>query len=245
MGRFIVEFLPKSLLRKVEFSVYIPSLNLKDAMKSEEEYYQKNNNKYPLMILLTGFGDSYRGWQNNTNIEELCDEYKVAACFIGGNNRWYLNHGPIDNWDDFINKDLPDYLYGTFNNLDRNLPIIIGGVSMGGYGALYHGLKYSDKYSACFALSPATKPDFVDESKYGTLKDWFLKRKDELLPIYLSIGGNDFIIKQSLEFNNWFIENNLNVRYKVVKNFDHSYKLWRNEIGNVFQYLLENKIIKN
>ena len=244
MARFNIEFHSKSLMRKVEFNLFIPSLLLRESMKAEDNYYQNNNKKFPLLILLSGFSDSYRAWQSNTHIETLCDKYQVAACFIGGDNRWYLNLGPLDKWDDFLEKDLPDYLYGTFSNLDKEQRLIIGGVSMGGYGALYHGLKYPGKYAACFALSPATKPDFVDESKYGTLKDLFLQNKDNLLPIYLCIGSKDFIIEQSMKFNDWFIENDIDVRYKVIEGGDHSYNLWRNQLDDIFLFLEENSIIK-
>ncbi len=244
MARFNIEFHSKSLMRKVEFNLVIPTLSLREAMNSEDDYYQKNKKKFPLLILLAGFADSYRAWQSYTQIETLCDKHQVAACFIGGDNRWYLNLGPMDNWDDFLEKDLPDYLYGTFENLDKKQALIIGGVSMGGYGALYHSLKYPGKYDACFALSPATKPDFVDEAKYGTLKDLFLANKDKHLPIYLSIGSNDFIINQSMQFNDWLIENGIDVLYKVIEGGDHSYNLWRNQLDDIFLFLEENSIIK-
>lgn len=243
MARFNVEILTKSLLRRVEFNVYIPSLSLQGAMKSEKDYYKNSEKKYPLLIMLTGFSDSYRGWQANTHIEELCDKYQVAACFIGGDNRWYLDLGPLDNWYTFIESDLQDYLYGTFKNLDPSMPLVIGGVSMGGYGALYHSIKENAKYSAAFALSPAVKPDFLDESKFGTLRDLFLENKENLVPTYLSIGGDDFIIKQSLELDLWLQENNIGIRYKVCDGYDHSYKLWRVEIEHVFEFLKDQKII--
>ena len=54
---------------------------------------------------------------------------------------------------------------------------------MGGYGAMYHYLKNTSKYSACIALSPATRPDHIDESKYGSLKDLFLKEKNKNIKV--------------------------------------------------------------
>jgi putative tributyrin esterase len=243
MARFNIEFLTKSLMRRVEFNVYIPSLSLQGAIRSEKNYYQNNEKKFPLIILLAGFGDSYRAWQSNTHIEELCDRYQVAACCIGGDNRWYLDLGPMDSWYSFLENDLTDYLYGTFNNLDPKLPLILGGVSMGGYGTLYHSLKENQKYSAAFALSPAVKPDFLDEAKFGSLRELFLENRNNIIPTYLSVGSEDFIIKQSLELDSWLQQNNIGVRYKVVEGFDHSYKLWRLELENVFQFLKEKEII--
>jgi enterochelin esterase-like enzyme len=114
---------------------------------------------------------------------------------------------------------------------------------MGGYGTLYHSLKENQKYSAAFALSPAVKPDFLDEEKFGSLRELFLENRNNIIPTYLSVGSEDFIIKQSLELDSWLQQNNIGVRYKVVEGFDHSYKLWRLELENVFQFLKEKEII--
>ena len=106
--------------------------------------------------------------------------------FINGENKWYLDMGPIDNYYSLIEEEVTDFLYGNFSCLSKDMPLIIAGVSMGGYGAMYHYLKNTSKYSACIALSPATRPDHIDESKYGSLKDLFLKEKDNIEFLYNS-----------------------------------------------------------
>mgnify|MGYP003297523539 CR=1 FL=1 len=42
-------------------------------------------------------------------------------------------------------------------------------------------LKNVDKYAACVALSPAIRPDRLDESKFGTLRELFLENKENML----------------------------------------------------------------
>lgn len=237
MARIQFEFYSKSLLRRFKASLIIPSLNLQQSMMNNDEHYYENRTEtFPLMLLLNGFGDNEQAFLLNTNIDELCETYKVAALFINGENKRYLNLGGIDNYYDLIEKDLLDYVYGNFKNLSRNKPLIIGGVSMGGYGSLYHYLTNINKYSACFALSPATKLDFIDETKYGTLKDLFLKNKESKLNVYLSIGTNDFIINESREFNKFLEENQVGVSYKFVEGYPHAWSLWRIEIIEVFNY---------
>ena len=244
MARYTVDFYAKHLARRFKISLVIPSLNLHETLSNKNKnYYETNTEKYPLGIFLCGFGDNQEAWVKNTNLESLCEKNHMAALFIDGENKWYLNHGPIDDYYNLIEEDLLDFVYGNFTCLSREKPLVIAGVSMGGYGALYHYLTNVDKYDACVALSPATKPDFLDETKYGTLKDHFLNNKDKDLNIYLSIGENDFIIGQTREFNDFLEKNIKNVEYKFIPNKDHSWNLWKDEIYEVFDYFKKKGII--
>jgi len=243
MALLTVDFHTKSLARRTRMDVFIPSLNLSGCLKNQDpNYYQNNKETYPLIIFLHGFGDNEKAWQMNTQVLKLCEDHKIAACFINGENKWYLNMGPIENYDSLIEEEVLDFLYGNFSCLSKDRPLVIAGVSMGGYGALYHYLKNADKYVACVALSPALRPDRLDESNFGTLKELFLDNKGKDLNVYLSVGESDFIIESSREFNGFLMENDLGVEYKFIPNCDHSWYTWAQEIFNVIQYL--EKIMK-
>ena len=95
----------------------------------------------------------------------------------------------------------------------------------------------TSKYDACIALSPATRPDYIDESKYGTLKDLFLREKDNKLNCYISIGEKDFIIDASRQFDKFLIDNNIGVSYKYVPDYAHEWGLWEKEVKSIFDYL--------
>ena len=238
MAKLTIEIYAKALARRTTFDLVIPSLNLHGCLNNEDEHYYENlEKKYPLVIFLHGFGDNANAWQNNTQIIKLCEENQIAACFINGDNKWYLNMGPIDDYYSLIERDILDYLYGNFRFLSRDMPLCIAGVSMGGYGALYHYLKNTEKYRACIALSPALKPDSLDESEYGSLNDLFLLKKNEKLNIYLSVGTNDFIYNASRKFDSFLTENNIDVNYKMIEGCDHSWLTWNNEILHVLKYL--------
>ena len=236
MAKYSIEFYSKSLFRKVDIKVTIPSLNLRGSIANSSDYYQKREETFPLIIFLCGFGDNNLAWQTNTSVERLCEEKGYAACYINGENKWYLNQGPLDNHYDFIEKDILDFLYGHFKNLSKEKPLIIAGVSMGGFGALYHYLKNANKYAACVALSPATIAENLDEKKYGTLKELFLNAKNEILNCYISVGENDFIIDASRKLNNFLLDNEIGVSYKFVPNYGHEWNLWQEEIKEVFEY---------
>ena len=242
MALLNVEFHTKSLARRTRMDVFIPSLNLGGCLKNQDvNYYQNNNETYPLIIFLHGFGDNEKAWQMNTQILKLCEDNKIAACFINGENKWYLNLGQIDNYYSLVEDEVTDFLYGNFTCLSKDRPLVIAGVSMGGYGAMYHYLKNVDKYAACVALSPAIRPDRLDESEIGSLKDLFMENKGRELNVYLSVGEKDFIIESSKQFNEFLINNQIGVEYKFIPNKDHSWYTWAEEIFNVIEYL-KNKI---
>lgn len=245
MAHYKINLYSKALGRRTKVDLVIPSLNLHQSLGNKDDnYYCNSTQKYPLMIFLHGFGEDETGWQMNSNIVKVCEEQGIAGCFINGENKWYLDMGVIDNFYDLIERDIPDFLYGNFRCLDKSLPLGICGVSMGGYGSLYHYLRNPKKYQCCISMSPALKPDYLDETKYGTLKDLFIANKEENIKIYLSVGGDDFIIKQSLEFDDFLKSENIDVRYKVIPNMNHSWNTWQLQIPDIVEYLKETNFIK-
>lgn len=240
MAHFSINFYVKSLARETRLDLVIPTMNLQQVLANKDDnYYQNLNKKYPLLICLHGFGNNEKSILNNTTILGYLERNGIAACFINGENKWYLNRGPLDDFYNLIERDVLDFLYGNFACLSKDAPLGIFGMSMGGYGALYHYLKNRDKYKCCISLSPATKSDDIENAKDDPLRELFYQTKGEKLNIYLSIGDKDFIIGASKEYNDWFKENNIDCQYKFIPGCDHTWKTWNQELGYVFDYLNE------
>lgn len=240
MSRMVVEFHSSKLMRKTEVVIYIPSMNLIQGLQCKKQNpYQEDTKKFPLMILLPGFAAGKYDWEIHSEVEDLAEQYQMALVMLGGENKWYLNYSQTDLWADFINIELPDFIYGQFNKIDSKLPRYIAGVSMGGYGALYNYLSNMDLYKACCSLSPATRADNDLEKTLGipSLKDLFIQTADQKKNIYLSIGTKDFVYEVSKEFDAFLKENNTGVAYQFIDNYDHSWKLWRLEIISFFKYI--------
>ena len=87
MAKLTLDFHTKSLARKTRLDLFFPSLNLGGCLRNQDvNYYQNNEQKYPLIICLHGFGDDLTSWQNNSAFLKLCEDNKIAACFINGEN---------------------------------------------------------------------------------------------------------------------------------------------------------------
>lgn len=246
MAVYTVRFFSKSLLRKTEVHVVIPSLVLHTAMRVQDpEYYQNDTEKYPLFLMLSGFSDDNQAWLMSGDLQGLCDKYRIAAVSVGGEDKWYLDSSPIDNWHTFLEQELPDFLYGQFAKLDRSKKPVICGVSMGGFGALWNGLTSPDRYSAIIALSPSTRPDglFNDESRFPSLKTLLLQCKENMPYTHLAIGEQDFIIEPTREFDAWLAENQIGTRYHFVPGYPHSWDFWRVYMNDVLADMKSKNIM--
>src|SRR3954469_13113170 len=67
---------------------------------------------------------------------------------------FYTNSTTTGNWDDFIAKDLVDYIDKKYRTIARPESRGLAGHSMGGYGTFAVGMRHAgDVYSALYALS--------------------------------------------------------------------------------------------
>ncbi|GAA0564486.1 alpha/beta hydrolase family protein [Chitinophaga japonensis] len=66
----------------------------------------------------------------------------------------YSNSVTTGNWEDFVARELVDYMDGHYRTIARKESRGICGHSMGGYGALRIGEKNPDVFSAVYLLSP-------------------------------------------------------------------------------------------
>ncbi|MCD8200883.1 MAG: esterase family protein [Clostridia bacterium] len=243
MASFDIRFLSGKLMRKTAVTLIIPSLDLHGALSAPGGYYMKREEKFPLAVMLSGFGDDGKAWEQRADVAELCDRYRVAAALIGGENKWYLNLSPVDDWAGYIAEELPDFIGGNFSAVDVKRRIICG-VSMGGYGALGNCLARPQDYMAAAALSPALKPDdYVKKDSYVPLEDVFLAAKENLPYTYISYGDKDFVYADAVKLDAWLEENVPGVRVRIVPGYGHAWDLWRLEIRNFLDSLKSKNII--
>lgn len=185
MARFTCDFISYTLLRAVDITVIIPSPTIPEAltlqMQEDNDHKNgkgkttlddpehlcgkgqrlpdfpshKNDNKYPVLYLLHGMGNNHATWIEYTNIEVFAEEQNIAVVMLSAENKSYINHEGGDRYFDFIEEELPEFVKGMFPISARKEDTYIAGLSMGGYGALIHGLSHPEKYQAVGAFSAA------------------------------------------------------------------------------------------
>ncbi len=247
MARLDICFYSCILKRDVNFILIYPSLACGNAGDYRENFYQDNKeNKFPLLLLFHGYGGNYMAYERFSKIDMYAEENNIAVCMISGENKSYLNKGSSDNFYDFIETELKDYLYGNFNISPKKEDNFIAGLSMGGFGALYHGLSNPDAYAEIGAFSPGITMRRINKNKESTLKSLVIKNKNNLPRIYISCGEKDNIVKDEVEDFILFLKKKyIHFDYKWYKNYDHEWRLWDKEIENFIKKIKRTDYYKN
>jgi len=135
-------------------------------------YDQEPTRRYPVVYLLHGFhaktrlGTGQIQPGRGLQILELTDDLITrgiikpliivmpdAANAYGGS--FYLNSEVTGNWENFICRDLVNYVDRTYRTIPQARARGLAGHSMGGYGVFWLGMHHPDIFSALYAQSPA------------------------------------------------------------------------------------------
>jgi enterochelin esterase-like enzyme len=151
------DFFSSTLNRTYQYTAYLPP------------GYDGGETRYPVIYLLHGRGDTMDAWLNAFSaLDELIASgsvppiiavlpdvpssdrasYYVDSAYTGSLNR----AEPVETA--FMN-DLIPHIEATYRTLTEREGRLVGGYSMGGYGALRYAMAYPDKFVGALVLSPA------------------------------------------------------------------------------------------
>lgn len=120
--------------------------------------------RYPVLYLLHGLGAGYQQWTNLGFPAELDKQLALTgdAPFMvvmpTGRSGYWVNHadgGP--RFGDYVAHDLVAHMDATYRTIPRREARAVGGVSMGGHGALQLALNYPEVFGTAGAHSPALR----------------------------------------------------------------------------------------
>lgn len=183
-------------------------------------YDAQPNRKFPVLYFLHGLGEnqgflvSSGGWQM---IEDLWEQKQLGQFVIITPQAWksfYINSkdGKVK-YEDFFIRDFMPEMEKKFRIMETRSGRAIGGVSMGGYGALRFAFKYPEMFVSVAVLMPALREtlprglgdtgfvqffgtafgDPADEAYWKANSPFVYARRDNLhgLKIYAVCGDRD------------------------------------------------------
>lgn len=135
---------------------------------------------FGVIYLLHGFGGEPADWLRWSHLYDYLRNRKLIAVLPEGDNSYYVNAAeiPDDHFADYIVNDIPNDVESHYPVAAKRESRLIGGLSMGGYGAFYLGLKRPDRYWFVGSMSnaadaPTRKFSFQRFGQYWRLRKIF------------------------------------------------------------------------
>lgn len=142
----------KVLKRSMSYAIYLPP------------DYHTSTRDYPVLYLLHGMTGDHTDWSIKGEAAQIADRAirkgeappMIIVMPDGLFDAFYINHydGSL-RWEDFFYQEFIPEVEKKFRIKANRNTRAIAGLSMGGYGALYHAIKHRDMFSHCYAMSAA------------------------------------------------------------------------------------------
>ncbi len=200
-----VHYLSEALARIVTFHIYLPNDTSKEFTENNPHYERPIKTLY----LLHGFSGNTTDWIMGSSAMEISRKYNLAIVMPSGENSFYLDRKGTGNaYETYIAKELPAYIKKTYHLSDEREDVLIGGLSMGGFGAIRLGLKYDERYGAAFGLSSALIIEDIGKLSPGDMTacvkmiadyDYYVTVFGDLAGLEHSDVNPKFLVKQKLE----------------------------------------------
>jgi S-formylglutathione hydrolase FrmB len=263
MAQLHIDFYSKSLNRLVSMKAIIPidRVNLPGVELSDEKPMQS-------LYLLHGFSGNNSDWISGSHIQELALKYNLAVFMPNGENHFYIDDKKRSAlYSEFIGLELIEFTRKMFNLSHEKEDTFIGGFSMGGYGAIYNGLKYTENFGKIIGFSSALiikdiegisevfKDAIADYNYYTSVfgdldqiieseinPEWLIKKmqKDsvDIPKIFIRCGKDDFLLEQNRDFHNFLCKENIPVVYNEVEG-THDWAFCNRNLEPAIQWLVE------
>ena len=207
---------------------------------------------YPVVVLLHGVYGSAWSWSQKAGVHlhalKMMQKGELPIMIIAmpsdglwGDGSGYLKHNNQD-FEKWIAEDVPDLLRQNISGVTADSVFFISGLSMGGFGSLRIGVKYSNRFKAVSGHSSITnlqqmklfveedienyrQTDKVDEDVFETI----IRYLDHLPPIYFDCGTSDQLIRFNRDLHAKLEEQKIKHIYKEYPGC-HEWPYWEKHI---------------
>jgi S-formylglutathione hydrolase FrmB len=201
----------KALNRQWAYTIYLPP------------DYETSERAYPVFYLLHGMGGEHTNWARYGDAQLTADSLiaayalpPVILLMADGKNSSYVDSDPLTGYgamETAIVQDLIPHIDSTYRTIPARRARMIGGLSMGGYGAIHTAFKHPELFGAVASLSGALSkhpPEPSDPPRPPTpwgipfdARRWQAenpftwipllkqKAKESRLQVYITVGDDD------------------------------------------------------
>jgi enterochelin esterase-like enzyme len=223
-GRFTQEwFFSRALQREMPYYLYLPP------------DYDSSGRSYPVLYLLHGASGDAAEWPAYGLIDTLDrsisanDVEPFIVVLPQGDFGYWLNHAEDGyRWGDYVSRDLVTHLDSTYRTRRRPERRAIGGLSMGGTGALVQAFTQPNVFGVVGAHSPSLRTDnsvveFLGQGEEFAARDPISLARTapglDQLQIWIDIGEDDEWYSRALLLHATLLE----------RGVDHEWHAWPGE----------------
>jgi enterochelin esterase-like enzyme len=256
-GEIRRESIPSRYLgHNLSFLVYVP------------DGYNQGDQSYPVLYLLHGFGDNENAWVEKGFIQAKADRLIASGAIppalivMPGCPRCWWTDGAREKPETAFWSELVPAVARLYRTIESREGRVIAGLSAGGFGTVRFAMKYSDRFAAAAAFSPAVYSETpppgsaarvyspfmgIDgqfnqaawaEANYPRLIDAYFAQ-GRRVPMYLVSGDNDKLgiaFETALLFKRVFEKQPEQVEMRVVDG-EHSWAVWSSAVDDAMAYL--------
>ncbi|MDR2393461.1 MAG: esterase family protein [Treponema sp.] len=218
------------------------------------------------LILLHGLSDNYSVWLNRTSILRYAEDYDIAVLMPEVQRSFYqdMKYGPA--YFTYITEELPQLAAELFHISITPQDLMIAGLSMGGYGALYAALTYPERFYGVGCFSSAFDlRSFVEDDEIATRKelqgwnndrkgifgeppvcpqsrdlfDLALKnaKKSKTPRLFMTCGTEDFLYQSNIAMRDLLSANSYDLCYEEWSGI-HEWGFWDLSIQKMLSFFL-------
>lgn len=254
-------FAANTLKRWNEIEVILPVEEVIPSENKKPEYF-------PTLYLLHGYGGNSKDWCTYSNIRRYAEDHNIAVVMPSGENGFYVDNEELGIGNGSYIKELVEFTRRIFPLSPKREDTYIGGLSMGGFGALRNGMFYSDIFSKIICLSGAfIIEDIIGAEKgsqvgiesyeyyqrvFGDLKTVADTEKSPLYcakmaaehgnapEVFMACGTEDFLLKNNRNMETELKKAGIDVSYSEGPGA-HEWNFWDHWINKGIQWLCSQK----
>ncbi len=177
--------------------------------------YDGGDRRFPVIYMLHGLSGNETMWPDKGNLKETADWLGLAAIVVmpDGDSSFYVNWAsPVDpatctgnpfnprekaedycvkqaRYEDYVTKDLIEHVDATYRTIPEARARGIGGLSMGGFGALALGLRHPELFSAVASHSGVDALLYAGPHPYEQGKEQILEDVSQWGKDFEPFGG--------------------------------------------------------
>ena len=259
-----MEFHADTIMQHANFAFVLPNDVYEPEIKDRRHYARPPKT----LILLHGLTGTDTDWLFGGVAQEMAIQYNLAIFMPTAGNNFYLDRGYAGgNWASFVGEELPAYIRRTFGYCRCREDTLIGGLSMGGFGAIHTALRWPETFSACIALSSAlvlhevaelgrrensVMPEAMVRDVFGDPKTLLGSEKDpeylyrsgraagKTMPrLYLACGTEDPLLRVNRDFRGFLAEQGADFCFEEGPGV-HNWTFWNEYIDRGLAWALRD-----